>query len=99
MKTISRVEAEGVVSRSYRVVAELAGGGSALVCLATSWRHAVKSVHRLSGALPAGTSRLVLERWSGTPFSGRWIVLAAGLTLSVTSGLRTVLSSGRGPSR
>jgi hypothetical protein len=59
------------VAQAFRVVAELAEGGTALVCLGASRVTAVAEAHGRARAF-AEAVRLRLERWSGTACAGRW---------------------------
>jgi hypothetical protein len=59
-------------ARGFRVVAGLADGGAALVCLGATAAEALAAARALAGSLPAGAVELRLERWVGGPRAGRW---------------------------
>lgn len=61
------------VVRGFRVVAELATGGEALVGLADTRAEAVGMARRQVERLPDGTVGLRLEWWAGGPACGRWV--------------------------
>lgn len=61
------------VVRGFRVVAELATGGEALVGLADTRAEAVGVARRQVEKLPGGTVRLRLEWWAGGPTAGQWV--------------------------
>lgn len=65
-----------LVARGFRVIARLAHGGEALVCLAPTRADAIAAAKRQFGALPEGAFGLRLERWMGGELAGRWVVEA-----------------------
>ena len=62
-----------LVARGFRVIARLASGAEALVCLADTRAEAIATAKRLFGELPVGAVWLRLERWSGGVVAGRWV--------------------------
>jgi hypothetical protein len=63
------------VAHAFRVIAELARGRFALVCLGQTRQEALAGAWRCKGDLPAGTCRLRLQQWIGSYHQGAWIDL------------------------
>lgn len=61
------------VARGFRVVARLASGAEALVCLADTRGEAIAAAKRQFGELPDRAIWLRLERWAGGVAAGRWV--------------------------
>ncbi len=61
------------VARGFRVVARLASGAEALVCLADTRGEAIAAAKRQFGELPEGAIWLRLDRWVGDLVAGRWV--------------------------
>jgi hypothetical protein len=57
---------------NFRVVAQLPGGATALICLGATREHAAAGAYARRQDLPKGTIRLHLEQWVGTAGKGFW---------------------------
>jgi hypothetical protein len=72
LRTRMHLAALRPVVHGFRVVATLAGGGSALVCLGVSRQEVVAAARAKLAALAPRAVSLHLEQWVGRPGRGRW---------------------------
>src|SRR5262245_34525218 len=59
-------------SNRFRVMAQLDGGGTALVCLGDTRQDAIRLAWAMKNELPAQSVRLRLEAWCGGLRDGTW---------------------------
>ncbi len=75
LRTRLHLGAARPAAHGFRVIAALADGDSALVCLGATRREALAAARARVGAVPRALS-LLLQQWVGGPGSGRWQTLA-----------------------
>ena len=75
LRTTLHVPGVPRATRGYRVVAELADGRQALVCLGATRQEAVARARRLTVALHREAVAVSLQEWVGSTTAGRWRTL------------------------
>jgi hypothetical protein len=72
LRTSLHVSGVRLPQQSFRVLAELADGGTALLCLAADRDEALTRARALAGRLPVPAVRLRLQQWAGGACVGAW---------------------------
>jgi hypothetical protein len=97
LRTSLHVGGVRLPERSFRVLAELAGGGTALLCLGADRDEALTRGRALAARLAAPAVRLRLQQWVGGACVGAWRALPCprgGLPRDRRGGLRRLRRGG-----